>query len=422
MLLGCIADDSTGASDLANTLAKAGMRTVQFIGVPGENEAGDCDAGVIALKTRSIPREDAVEQSLLALDRLLELGCGQIVFKICSTFDSTPEGNIGPVADALAERLGASGVPVCPAFPDTGRTVYQGHLFVRDRLLSESGMERHPLNPMTDPDIRRWLQLQSRNNVGLLPLQTVRAGPEAIRAGLAAAERDGHRLVICDAAENADLVALGEAGADRPLLVGGSGIALGLPQNFIRAGLIDRAVTAFAGVDGPGCVLAGSCSTATLAQIAEYRKAHPSLGIEVERALSRNDYLGEVLAFVEANLEAEPLVYSSAGADQIRASQQRCGAERVAHTLENLFGAAAAALTRNGVRRLVVAGGETSGAVVGALGVRRLQIGPEIDPGVPALKVEGPQPLALALKSGNFGGPDFFAKALARLGSQNAGG
>ncbi|MBA3520808.1 MAG: four-carbon acid sugar kinase family protein [Rhizobiales bacterium] len=421
MLLGCIADDSTGASDLANTLAKGGMQTVQFIGIPGD-DAVDCDAAVIALKTRSIPALEAVEQSLAALERLIALGCRQFIFKVCSTFDSTPEGNIGPVADALAERLVAGAVPVCPAFPDTGRTVYQGHLFVRGRLLSESGMENHPLNPMTDPDIRRWLARQSRNSVGHLPLPVVQNGAGAIQKHLGQAAADGFRLVICDAVRNADLMHLGEACADLPLLVGGSGIGLGLPANFAKAGLLQTAAPAFAGVDGPGCVLAGSCSSATLAQIAEYAKSHPSFCIEVGRALEDADLLDELVAFVHSRQDAEPLVYSSAEPETVRTSQRRFGADRVARTLERLFGAAAAALVRDGIRRLVVAGGETSGAVVSALRIRRLAIGPEIDPGVPALKVDGPPALALALKSGNFGGPDFFAKALASLGSRDVAG
>jgi len=411
MLLGCIADDSTGASDLANTLAKGGMRTLQFIGIPEDGDA-DCDAAVVALKSRSIPAEDAVRQSLAALERLLGFGARQIVFKICSTFDSTPAGNIGPVAEALAEALGAAVVPVCPAFPATGRTVYQGHLFVGDRLLSASGMERHPLNPMTDPDIRRWLALQTAGPVGHVPLLVVRDGPPAIRRAL---EGSGARLVICDAVADADLVAIGEAAAELPLLVGGSGIALGLPGNFARAGRLRPALDAFSGVEGPGCVLAGSCSGATLAQIATYRDGHPSLAVDVRRAVEEPGYADELVAFALANLDSEPLIHSSADAESVREWQERLGGERVAHSLEALFGAVAATLVARGARRLVVAGGETSGAVVAALGIKRLAIGPEIDPGVPALRADEPVPVALALKSGNFGSRDFFAKALARL-------
>src|SRR3712207_945526 len=199
MLLGVGGDDFTGSSDIANTLAKAGMRTVQYAGVPTALAGGDVEAGVVALKTRSIAPPDAVAQSLAALDWLAAQGCRQFVFKYCSTFDSTPHGNIGPVADALADRLGASPVIVCPAFPATGRTLYQGHLFVGDRLLSESGMERHPITPMTDPDIRRWLALQARSALGHVPWQTASAGPEALRAALDAEGEAGRRLVVVDA-------------------------------------------------------------------------------------------------------------------------------------------------------------------------------------------------------------------------------
>jgi uncharacterized protein YgbK (DUF1537 family) len=420
MLLGCIADDSTGASDLANTLARGGMRTVQFIGPPDVEDAADCDAAVVALKTRSIAPAEAVAQSLAALERLLALDCRQIVFKICSTFDSTPQGNIGPVGEALAQALGATVAPVCPAFPGAGRTVYQGHLFVGDRLLSESGMQNHPLNPMTDPDIRRWLARQARAPVGHVALPTVRKGAAAIGEQLGQESRTGARLVICDAVSDSDLVAIGEAAAALPLLVGGSGIALGLPANFARAGLLQASEPAFAGVAGPACVLAGSCSRATLGQIAEYSAKHPHLALDVKRAVEDPTYSDSVLAFARDHMGAAPLIYSSADPDTVRQWQDGLGAERVAHALEALFGAVAAALVRDGLRRLVVAGGETSGAVVAALGIRRMAIGPEIAPGVPALTVEGGPPLALALKSGNFGGPDFFAKALAVLGGTDA--
>ena len=236
MLLGAIADDFTGASDLANTLAKGGMATVQFVGVP--REAADCEAGVVALKTRSIPADEAVRQSLAALDWLQAQGCRQILFKYCSTFDSTPAGNIGPVAEALLDRLGAPVAVVCPVFPATGRTLFMGHLFVQGRLLSESGMENHPLNPMTDPDIRRWLALQTKGEVGLVPYAVVQKGADAVRAALDAEAAAGRRLAVVDAVADEDLMVIGRAIAEHRLITGGSGIALGLPENFRRAGLL----------------------------------------------------------------------------------------------------------------------------------------------------------------------------------------
>ena len=408
MLLGCIADDFTGASDLANTLAKEGMRTRLFIGAPPAGDAG-CDAGVVALKSRSIPAGDAVAQSLAALHALRALGCRQYLFKYCSTFDSTTQGNIGPVAEALADALDASGVVVCPAFPGAGRTVYQGHLFVGDRLLSESGMERHPLTPMTDPDLRRVLARQSRGTPGHVPLGVVRQGSAAIASALASA---GSTLVVVDAIDDADLRAIGQASRDAALLTGGSGIALGLPANFRAAGLLGTGEGGFVGNDGDAAVLAGSCSGATRGQVARYREDHPSLAIDTGRLMAGEPVAAEARAFLFAHRGQGPLIYSSADPDQVRAAQARHGEAATAAAVETLFGALAIDAAEAGFGRLVIAGGETSGAVVSALGLRALDIGPEIAPGVPALSTDR---LALTLKSGNFGGPDFFAEAVAAL-------
>lgn len=415
MLLGVIADDFTGASDIANTLAKGGLSTVQFLGLPEAPSHSTCDAGVVALKSRSIPTAEAVEQSLRALHWLEAQGCRQFVFKYCSTFDSTPAGNIGPVASALAKALSVKGVPACPAFPTTGRTVYRGHLFVGDRLLNESGLEHHPLNPMTDPDIRRWLQHQVDGKVGLIAWPTVRQGPAAISEALARCAERGEGLVIVDAVSDEDLVAIGQACADRPLVTGGSGIALALPDNFISRGLAERQTRAFRGLDGPEAILAGSCSSATLGQIERHRRHHPVLGIEVAAAMTGQTSPQILADFIRRHRGEAPLIYSSAAPDSVRAFQARYGREAIAATLDDLFARTARELVESGVRRLVVAGGETSGAVVSALEIRAVAIGPEIDPGVPALLTDGGEPLALALKSGNFGAEDFFAKAVAVL-------
>jgi 3-dehydrotetronate 4-kinase len=412
MLIGVIADDFTGASDVANTLAQGGLSTLQYLGLPKGTAPEQCEAGVVALKTRSIPADEAVDLSLKALRWLRDQGCRQFLFKYCSTFDSTPAGNIGPVGEALAVALDVKGVAACPAFPTAGRTVYQGHLFVGDRLLNESGLECHPLNPMTDPDIRRWLARQSRNPVGLVPLATVNRGGDAVRDALGAAASRGERLVIVDAVSDDDLMAIGEACLEAPLLTGGSGIALGLPRNFIRRGLASGARSAFQGVAGPEAILAGSCSRATLAQIEAHRRDYPALCIDVAGLMEGAVTPETLTAFVREHRGSAPLVYSSASSDRVAALQTAYGREAVAHRLDALFASAAQGLIRDGVRRLVVAGGETSGAVVSALELEALAIGPEIDPGVPALAaVDGP-PLALALKSGNFGAPDFFMKAL----------
>ncbi|HYF52897.1 MAG TPA: 3-oxo-tetronate kinase [Salinarimonas sp.] len=414
MLLGVIADDFTGASDIANTLAKGGLATMLHLGVPRGPAAEATEAGVVALKSRSIPADEAVGQSLAALAWLREAGCRQVVFKICSTFDSTPEGNIGPVSEALARELGAMGVPVCPAFPATGRTVYQGHLFVGDRLLSESGLEHHPLNPMTDPDLRRWMGRQAEEPIGLLPWAVVRRGSGAIRAALDEAAGRGERHVIVDAISDDDLVALGEACADAPLLTGGSGIASGLPANLIRLGLASGRASAFRGIAGPAAILAGSCSRATLGQVELHARDHPALAVDVEAVMAGTMGADDLVAFLQAHAHDAPLVYSSAPPERVGALQGGFGREAVAHRLDALFAETARRLVASGVSRIVVAGGETSGAVVSGLELDALAIGPEIDPGVPALAAPDRR-LALALKSGNFGAPDFFAKALAAM-------
>lgn len=406
MKLGAIGDDFTGSSDLGLTLAAGGMRVVQYVGVP-EAEAGPgVEAGIVALKTRSIPARDAVRQSLDALAWLRAQGCAQVLFKYCSTFDSTPRGNIGPVIDALIEATGTSApVIVCPAFPTTGRTVYQGHLFVGDRLLSESGMETHPITPMTDPDLRRWLGLQTARAIGHLPLDVIRAG--RARHRLLAEAAEGRQVVVCDAVSDADLVALGEAAAGFDVVTGGSGIALGLPGLHVPEG---REAAPWRGETGPALALSGSCSQATRAQIA----AHATAGgaqrkVEVAALLDGSETAQAALDWA-AHQAGLPLVYSSDDPDRVAAAQRRFGAERAAETIEGFFADLARLAVAQGVRRLISAGGETSGAVVGAIGAQALEIGPAIDPGVPALRVAG-RPLVLALKSGNFGAPDFFARA-----------
>ena len=417
MQIGVIADDFTGASDIANTLAKGvapegGLRTAQYPGIPGGPADAGIEAGVISLKSRSAPVAEAVGDSLAALRWLKAQGCKQIVFKYCSTFDSTPEGNIGPVADALAEAMGVRGVVVCPAFPTTGRTIYQGHLFVNGVLLSESGMQNHPLTPMTDPDIRRWLRLQTDAGVGHLPLPVVLEGADAVKAALA---RSPERFVVADAVTDADLLVLGEALAEAPLITGGSGIALGLARNVLGGTVAERAAERQA-VAGPEAILAGSCSGATREQVDIHAQDHPCLAIDVPGVMEGRVTRETLLGFYAENAGRQPLAYSSGEPAQVREIQGRYGRAQVAGTLDTLFADTAVALVEQGYKRLVVAGGETSGAVAqavtGALGSEAMIIGAEIDPGVPVLTLGTAEPVALALKSGNFGAPDFFAKAL----------
>lgn len=416
MLLGVIADDFTGASDIANTLAKGlpgqgGLVTSQFMGVPRGAADPEIEAGVVSLKSRSIPVSDAVASSLDALHWLRAQGCRQFVFKYCSTFDSTPEGNIGPVAEALADTLDVKGVVACPAFPAMKRTVYQGHLFVGDTLLSESGMENHPLTPMTDSDIRRWLRLQASSEVGHVPAPVVGKGAQAIAAALGACAQRGETLAIVDAVADGDLVRIGQACADAPLLTGGSGIALGLPANFIAEGLATGGGNRFDGVAGPEAILAGSCSGATRRQVDVHMRTHPAMPVAVEDVMDGRTSAHDLVTFIESNHGKGPLVYSSATPEDVAAAQARYGREAVSESLERLFAQTAGRLVDNGVCRIVVAGGETSGAVAQALDLGGLTIGPEISPGVPVL-VSEQRGVALALKSGNFGGEDFFEQAL----------
>lgn len=409
MLLGCIGDDFTGSSDLANTLAKQGMKTVQYTGIPKQTATADVEAGVVALKSRSIPVNKAVAQSLAALNWLQAQGCRQFFFKYCSTFDSTPEGNIGPVAEALADALDADRVIVCPAFPGTGRSLYQGHLFVKDQLLNESGLQNHPLTPMTDADIRRWLDLQTVGSVGHVPAQQVFSGSSSIRNSLMQQQLQGHRLIVVDAIRDEDLMMIGAAAEDITLVTGGSGVAMGLPENFRRQGLISSGANKWAGEANGVCVaLSGSCSTTTRQQIAQHAKSHPTFEIVVAEVMAKKTTAEKVVSWAMEQ-QGIPLVYSSADPETVAAVQNEFGREVAAQLLEEFFADVARQLVTQGVKRLLIAGGETSGAVVEGLSLDTLEIGPEIDPGIPALRAGAD--LVLALKSGNFGSEDYFVKA-----------
>lgn len=405
MKIGVIADDFTGASDIALTLAEAGMNVAQFVGVP----SGSCDpaleAGVVALKSRTAPVDAAVTASVAACKWLVGQGAEQIILKVCSTFDSTADGNIGPVLDALTEHLQAGSVIVCPAFPENGRSVYQGHLFVADRLLNESGMEDHPLTPMKDADLRRVLAAQSKRDVGHIPAVTVLNGAEAIAQALGPAAH-----LITDAITDKDLIEIGRAAKGGKLFCGGSGIALGLPANFG----FTPAQPKWSAVVGPGVVFSGSCSHVTREQVAAYAKIAPTYQIKADRAIAGGYDVDEISTWVLAQ-DLPPLVYSSADPAAVRAAQDKHGASAAAEAIELLFSQLAPALVAAGVRRLVVAGGETSGAVVTSLSAQTLTIGPRAAAGVPLVCAGD---VALALKSGNFGDLDFFAHALSLMETQ----
>ncbi|MEB6664244.1 four-carbon acid sugar kinase family protein [Achromobacter ruhlandii] len=414
--LGCIADDFTGATDLANNLVRAGMRTVQAIGVPSGPLETPADAVVVALKTRTLPADEAMAQSLAALAWLRAQGAGQIYFKYCSTFDSTAQGNIGPVADALMAALETDFTIATPAFPDNKRTVFKGYLFAGDVLLNESGMQHHPLTPMTDPNLVRVLSAQTRRKVGLIDYAVVARGSDAIRGRIDALRSEGVEIAIVDAISNDDLLALGPALKDMPLVTAGSGVAIGLPGNW---GLAPGAAAALPREPGAQAVVAGSCSSATQGQVAAFIAAgRPALALDPLRLAAGDDVVAQALAWAAPRLSDGPLlIYSTARPDAVQAAQASLGTARAGALVEEAIARIAAGLARLGVRQLIVAGGETSGAVVQALGLTQLAIGEQIDPGVPWCAGYAPAAqarISIALKSGNFGGVDFFTRAFRR--------
>ena len=419
LALGCIADDYTGASDLANTLTRAGLRTVQTIGVPADElKLPEVDAVVVSLKSRSIEAGLAVSRSRAADKWLRSRGADHVLFKICSTFDSTDAGNIGPVMDALRADCVEKIVLVTPAFPETGRTVYQGNLFVGLVPLNESPLKDHPLNPMHDSNLVRVLARQSKTKVGLVNLATVVRGPEAMRAHLADLSGKGIGAAIVDAVFDLDLETIGAVALDHRLSVGASGIGLGLARALVGSGRVPKGASSKmeeASVGGPAACLAGSCSQATLQQIANAEATMPVLHLDPDRIVTGSDEVRRALAWAAQRITEGPvLIASSSTPDQVAALQSRHGRDAAGHAIEQAMADIAEALVVSGVRRLVIAGGETSGAVVDRLGIPGFLVGTEIAAGVPVLRAVGAKEgdMLLALKSGNFGGPQFFSEAL----------
>ncbi|MGO6941534.1 four-carbon acid sugar kinase family protein (plasmid) [Rhizobium leguminosarum] len=423
IFLGSIADDYTGASDLANTLTKNGLRTVQTVGIPHPSLAlPDVDAVVVSLKIRSVPASDAVAAAASAERWLRQRGAGHVLYKICSTFDSTDAGNIGPVTEALSDAAGGGIVLVTPAFPETGRTVYLGHLFVGGQPLNESPLKDHPLNPMHDANLVRVLTRQSRNAVGLIDLAAVAAGPGAVKARLDSFRTAGVTAVIADAIFERDLETLGEVALETPVSTGASGLGLGLARALVRSGRISSggATTADAirPVGGLSAIVAGSCSKATLHQLDVAERSMPVLRLDPERLLAGADEITAAISWAGDRISAGPVVIAaSAAPETVSRLQSLYGREASGHAIETATSIIAAELVERGVRRLVIAGGETSGAAVDRLAIPAFLIGPEIAPGVPVLRTVGNAQgdMLLALKSGNFGGEDFFTAALAMM-------
>ncbi|WP_342210311.1 3-oxo-tetronate kinase [Rhizobium sullae] len=420
MLIGAVADDITGATDLCLMLSREGMRTIQLIGLPEEGALfADADAVVVALKSRTAPSEDAVRDSVAAARNLLAAGAEQLLFKYCSTFDSTDDGNIGPVADALQDLTGGGLTIACPSFPATGRTVYKGHLFVGDRLLSESPLKDHPLTPMEDPDLVRVLQRQTRRPVGLVDWPVIARGETAIRAAFARHEAAGKRILVVDTLSDTDLRAIGAACDGMKLVTGGSGIAMGLPGNFRKRGklAVRKAMTRITAPAGRAVILAGSCSLATRGQIEVARNAGAAaLRLDISAIADGSQSAAQIADWAIAQAsDRAPLIYSSASPEELLRIQASMGRHESGALVEQTLADVARRLLQKGFTRFLVAGGETSGAVINALEIKALSIGPEIDPGVPWTRSIGGPDIVLALKSGNFGAPDFFQKAWALL-------
>ena len=414
MRLGVIADDFTGATDIASFLVQNGMSTVQVNGVPKDDRQLQSDAIVVSLKSRSCPAEQAVADSLQALAWLQQQGCERFYFKYCSTFDSTAQGNIGPVTDALLDALQETQTVISPALPVNGRTVYQGYLFVMQQLLSDSGMRHHPVTPMTDSNLLRLMEAQSGGKAGLINHQILDAGADAVRAMLAEQHAEGVRYVVLDALNEQHLLTQGEALRDMKLVTGGSGLAIGLARQWATSGWDpEQAQAAGKPLQGKTVVISGSCSTMTNRQVENYRQQASALVVDVERAIQqRDEYARELCDWValHANEPLAPMLFATSSADALQRIQQQYGAQQSSGAIEQLFAAVVRELQQRGWQRFIVAGGETSGVVAQTLNIDAFHIGPVISPGVPWVK-SVTQPISLALKSGNFGDEHFFSRA-----------
>lgn len=417
VLLGCIADDFTGATDLGGFLVKQGFRTIQLNGIPDRNVAiPEVDALVVALKSRTIAPDAAITQSLEALEFLQQLHCEQFYFKYCSTFDSTEKGNIGPVMDALLEALGAEFTIACPALPVNGRSVYQGHLFVNGVILNESGMQHHPLTPMTDPNLVRFLGKQVKRKVGLVPFEVVDQGADAIQTFFHELQATGHRYAVVDAVSESQLNAIGQAVKDLKLITGGSGLSINLAANFELPSLSEKTAARLPKIPGNGVILSGSCSVRTQEQVAQAEKLFPSFYLDPFQLQKEPGWVEEAIQWALTQIPKSPvLIYTTGPPEKVQEIQKALGEDQAGEIIESALTMVAQALAKTGVRKFVIAGGETSGAIVKALGMSKMQIGPEIAPGVPWCVGLGEPPVLLALKSGNFGSVDFFHEALEKV-------
>jgi 3-dehydrotetronate 4-kinase len=415
---GAIADDFTGATDLAGLLARSGVEVSLRIGVPKHPPADTAPLEIIALKCRTAPVDEAVAETLEALTWLRSAGAQRFFWKYCSTFDSTPRGNIGPVSEALMGALGTLQTIYCPAFPENGRSIFMGNLFVGEQPLAESPMKDHPQTPMRDSNLMRLLTPQVTKPVGLVNRLTVAKGSDALREKLEQLKTGGIAHLIVDAVANDDLQVIAEACHDLPFLTGGSAVAMPLPAIWAKQGLLQKNnSTSRSKVDaGPAIIMSGSCSAMTNRQVATYVAAgHPAFKLD-PRELSVYGVNPALQWLAVLAPTSTPIIYATAAPEDVRSAQATLGVERAGLLVEDALADCALKARDMGFRRFVVAGGETSGAITKALGISRLTIGKEIAPGVPWCFAEtAGRAVAITLKSGNFGDENFFGKALEEL-------
>ena len=422
MILGIIGDDFTGSSDIANNLKKSGMQVSMYAGTPSlspaEAKKEHIDAAVIALKTRTASINQAVLESLEALKWLKDSGCKQFIFKYCSTFDSTKKGNIGPITDAIMQELDTDFTIACPSFPDAGRTVYYGHMFVNGKPLNESGMENHPLTPMTDHNLVRWFDFQTNGRVGLIDFKDISGGSNSVKSKILSLKKEGYKYAIVDTNTNDDFDIICNGIKDLPLLTGGSGIALGLPKIYKDKGILSTINFDIPKNTSNAVILSGSCSIATINQVNIYKKHNPSYFVSPDEVMKNKNLVEDVFLWIKENEKLSPIIYSSSDPLLVPIKQKEFGLDILANNIEKFFEMLSRKLVTDNFGKFISAGGETSGAIIKGLGVQELKIGKEISHGVPALwspESNGKKPIAITLKSGNFGQDDFFVRALKAL-------
>jgi len=414
-VFGVVADDLTGGMETAAMLVAQGV-DCGFVTDPAAlAQEPERPAYVVAQKTRVIAADLAVAKMEAGARALLDRGARQLFFKYCATFDSTDQGNIGPVADMLLRVAGADRTAFCPGSPELLRTVYSGHLFLGTQLVSESPKRHDPLTPMTDPDLVRVLQRQSKTGVGLLHYPLLRAGAEALEAAIARQMAEGKQFFIIDSVTNDDLATIARLTRDWKVMTGNATIVQYYPPLWKALGLVatDAAVTSLPPVRGGGMVLSGSCADRTLEQLAAFEAARPVLRLDLLSTPDAASAINEAMNWALPRLNEGPVaIATSASPEAVRAAQDRYGRDGAAALAEAILGGLALALKQAGVRRFVVAGGETSGSIVEHLGVKRLRVGAYGGPGIGNAVTDGVEPMGFCLKSGKLGPVDLFLSAL----------